>query len=112
MASNLKMSLHCFTSYAHMALSKKLYALFKPVLWLILLLRFHALSLGQVDQPPGVSLLRLAGNQWAKKAESLLLNNYGKVSVQRLMVRDSSLIDTHPFTVNRQQYCYTIFASE
>lgn len=48
--------------------------------------KFHALSLGQFDQAPSATFLRAAGNQWAKEAESLLMSNYGKISVHRLMV--------------------------
>jgi hypothetical protein len=51
--------------------------------------RFQALSLHQFDQVPSPALLRAAGNQWAKKAETILLSNYGKISVHRLMVRAS-----------------------
>lgn len=38
------------------------------------------------DQPPDPDLLGAAGNQWAKRAEYLLLTNFGKITVQRLMV--------------------------
>ena len=48
--------------------------------------RFHALSLNQFDQVPSPALLRAAGNQWAKRAETTMLSNYGRVSVHRLMV--------------------------
>jgi hypothetical protein len=39
-----------------------------------------------MDYGPGLATHRAAGNQWAKKAEYLMLTNFGKVSVQRLMV--------------------------
>ncbi|KJZ74777.1 hypothetical protein HIM_05894 [Hirsutella minnesotensis 3608] len=38
---------------------------------------------GEHEPPPAI--LRTAGNQWAKKAEFLMLANFGKISVQRLM---------------------------
>ncbi|KAM4062175.1 fungal specific transcription factor [Hirsutella rhossiliensis] len=38
---------------------------------------------GDLTPPPAV--LRTAGNQWAKRAEYLMLANFGKISVQRLM---------------------------
>ncbi|EQK98579.1 N-terminal binuclear Zn cluster-containing/DNA binding domain-containing protein [Ophiocordyceps sinensis CO18] len=38
---------------------------------------------GDVTPPP--ALLRTAGIQWAKQAEYLMLANFGKISVQRLM---------------------------
>ncbi|OAQ62375.1 fungal transcriptional regulatory protein [Pochonia chlamydosporia 170] len=38
---------------------------------------------GEASAPP--SFLKNAGNQWAKRAEYLMLANFGKISVQRLM---------------------------
>lgn len=49
--------------------------------------RFHVLSLKQTDPSIDLAFHRAAGNQWAKKAEYLMLANFGKVSVHRLMVR-------------------------
>ena len=49
--------------------------------------RFHCLSLGQADQLPNPAFVRAAGNQWAKKAEALVLQDYGKPTAQKLMVR-------------------------
>lgn len=46
--------------------------------------RFYVLN--QHDHPPASDFIRLAGNQWAKRAEFLVLTNFGKISVQRLMV--------------------------
>ncbi|KAK0388456.1 hypothetical protein NLU13_4700 [Sarocladium strictum] len=47
--------------------------------------KFHILSLNQIDHGPGLAVHRAAGSQWAKKAEYMILTNFGKVSVQRLM---------------------------
>ncbi|KFA65486.1 hypothetical protein S40285_00510, partial [Stachybotrys chlorohalonatus IBT 40285] len=47
--------------------------------------KYYALSLSQFDQTPSPSFLRAVGNQWAKKAEHLMLNTFGKISLQRLM---------------------------
>lgn len=47
--------------------------------------RFHALSVVG-DHASDTNLISAAGNQWAKRAEYLLLANFGKISVQRLMV--------------------------
>lgn len=44
-----------------------------------------AAAQGDVSAPP--TFLKNAGNQWAKRAEFLMLANFGKISVQRLMVR-------------------------
>lgn len=41
---------------------------------------------GDLTPPPPPVGLRGAGNQWARRAEFLLLANFGKISVQRLMV--------------------------
>jgi hypothetical protein len=60
--------------------------------------RFHALTLAQNDPSAHGSLQRVAGNQWAKKAESILLGNYGKISVQRLMVGVLS-VNQHNFVL-------------
>jgi hypothetical protein len=49
-------------------------------------IRFYALSIEAEDETAKASLIRAAGNKWAQKAEYLLLANFGKVSVQRLMV--------------------------
>ncbi|KAK7419423.1 hypothetical protein QQX98_003375 [Neonectria punicea] len=46
---------------------------------------FYALSLNAEDQAAKSSLIRSAGNLWAKKAELLVLTNFGKISIQRLM---------------------------
>ncbi|GJN78162.1 hypothetical protein PLIIFM63780_001655 [Purpureocillium lilacinum] len=40
---------------------------------------------GDLTPPPPPVGLRGAGNQWARRAEFLLLANFGKISVQRLM---------------------------
>ncbi|KAJ6441592.1 fungal transcriptional regulatory protein [Purpureocillium lavendulum] len=40
---------------------------------------------GDLTPPPPPAGLRGAGNQWARRAEYLLLANFGKISVQRLM---------------------------
>ncbi|KAK7421828.1 hypothetical protein QQZ08_009773 [Neonectria magnoliae] len=47
--------------------------------------KFYALSLNAEDQAAKSSLIRSAGNPWAKKAELLVLTNFGKISIQRLM---------------------------
>ncbi|CCT69290.1 related to nitrate assimilation regulatory protein nirA [Fusarium fujikuroi] len=47
--------------------------------------KFYALSINLEDQDAKASLIRAAGNNWAKKAEMLVLTNFGKISVQRLM---------------------------
>ncbi|KPM34860.1 hypothetical protein AK830_g11721 [Neonectria ditissima] len=47
--------------------------------------KFYALSLNAEDQAAKSSLIRSAGNSWAKKAELLVLTNFGKISIQRLM---------------------------
>ncbi|KAH7308164.1 fungal-specific transcription factor domain-containing protein [Stachybotrys elegans] len=47
--------------------------------------KFYALSLNQFDQTPSTAFLRAVGNQWAQKAENLLLNGFGQISLQRLM---------------------------
>lgn len=49
--------------------------------------RFYALSLEVEDQDAKANLIRAAGNRWAQKAELLVLTNFGKISIQRLMVR-------------------------
>lgn len=77
--------------------------------------RFHALSLHQFDQVPSPALLRAAGNQWAKKAETILLSNYGKISVHRLMVRESNTtyhtIVATILTLVRRPFFYATSAS-
>ncbi|KAG5665697.1 hypothetical protein KAF25_009822 [Fusarium avenaceum] len=47
--------------------------------------KFYALSINVEDQDAKASLIRAAGNGWAQKAELLVLTNFGKISVQRLM---------------------------
>ncbi|KAF5000711.1 hypothetical protein FGRMN_1552 [Fusarium graminum] len=47
--------------------------------------KFYALSINVEDQDAKASLIRAAGNSWAHKAELLVLTNFGKISVQRLM---------------------------
>ncbi|KAG9253770.1 uncharacterized protein F5Z01DRAFT_674653 [Emericellopsis atlantica] len=47
--------------------------------------KFHALSLGQFDQMPSEDFVRAAGNQWATKAEAIVLSHCGKISIHRLM---------------------------
>ncbi|EGU80456.1 hypothetical protein FOXB_09013 [Fusarium oxysporum f. sp. conglutinans Fo5176] len=47
--------------------------------------KFYALSINLEDQDAKASLIRAAGNSWAQKAEMLVLTNFGKISVQRLM---------------------------
>ncbi|UPL03922.1 hypothetical protein LCI18_014856 [Fusarium solani-melongenae] len=47
--------------------------------------KFYALSLEVEDQDAKASLIRAAGNRWAQKAELLVLTNFGKISIQRLM---------------------------
>ncbi|PNY28454.1 transcriptional regulatory protein, partial [Tolypocladium capitatum] len=46
---------------------------------------FLLLSSPHVDLTPPPPALRTAGNQWAKRAEHLMLANFGKISIQRLM---------------------------
>ncbi|KAJ4260658.1 hypothetical protein NW762_007402 [Fusarium torreyae] len=46
---------------------------------------FYALAIDVEDQDAKATLIRAAGNNWAKKAEMLILTNFGKISVQRLM---------------------------
>ncbi|KAJ6779754.1 hypothetical protein PWT90_06286 [Aphanocladium album] len=46
--------------------------------------KFHTLSVVG-DHASDTSLISAAGSQWAKRAEYLLLANFGKISVQRLM---------------------------
>ncbi|KAF4980480.1 hypothetical protein FZEAL_3525 [Fusarium zealandicum] len=47
--------------------------------------KFYSLGLEVEDQDAKRSLIRAAGNQWAQKAELLILTNFGKISIQRLM---------------------------
>ncbi|KAG5918177.1 hypothetical protein E4U53_004111, partial [Claviceps sorghi] len=47
--------------------------------------KFLVLTAAPADAGAPPSLLRSAGNQWARRAEHLLLANLGKISVQRLM---------------------------
>ncbi|KAG5920268.1 hypothetical protein E4U61_008022 [Claviceps capensis] len=48
--------------------------------------KFLVLTEAQEDHgAPGPPLLQDAGNEWAKRAEYLMLANFGKISVQRLM---------------------------
>ncbi|KAF7548014.1 hypothetical protein G7046_g8824 [Stylonectria norvegica] len=47
--------------------------------------KFYALSLEAEDQDAKAGLIRAAGNKWAQKAEYLVLSNFGKISIQRLM---------------------------
>ncbi|RBR26324.1 uncharacterized protein FIESC28_00880 [Fusarium coffeatum] len=47
--------------------------------------KFYALSVNVEDQDAKAGLIRAAGNSWAQKAELLVLTNFGKISVQRLM---------------------------
>ncbi|KAM0540720.1 hypothetical protein ACHAPJ_013536 [Fusarium lateritium] len=47
--------------------------------------KFYALAIDVEDQDAKATLIRAAGNSWAKKAEMLILTNFGKISVQRLM---------------------------
>ncbi|KAF4337357.1 nitrate assimilation regulatory nirA [Fusarium beomiforme] len=47
--------------------------------------KFYALSINLEDHDAKASLIRAAGNSWAQKAEMLVLTNFGKISVQRLM---------------------------
>ncbi|EKJ71167.1 hypothetical protein FPSE_08673 [Fusarium pseudograminearum CS3096] len=47
--------------------------------------KFYALSVNVEDHDAKAGLIRAAGNSWAQKAELLVLTNFGKISVQRLM---------------------------
>ncbi|KAG6000381.1 hypothetical protein E4U21_005544 [Claviceps maximensis] len=47
--------------------------------------KFLILTTGQGEFSAPPMLLKTAGNQWAKRAEYLMLANFGKISVQRLM---------------------------
>lgn len=47
--------------------------------------KFYALGLDAEDQTAKASLIRAAGNAWAKRAEMLVLTTFGKISIQRLM---------------------------
>ncbi|KAH7144551.1 fungal-specific transcription factor domain-containing protein [Dactylonectria estremocensis] len=47
--------------------------------------KFYALNLDSEDQAAKAGLIRAAGNAWAKKAELIVLTNFGKISIQRLM---------------------------
>ncbi|KAG6007069.1 hypothetical protein E4U54_000067 [Claviceps lovelessii] len=47
--------------------------------------KFLVLAAGQGDSSAPLSPWKNAGNQWAKRAEHLMLANFGKISVQRLM---------------------------
>ncbi|KAL7806023.1 fungal-specific transcription factor domain-containing protein [Trichoderma gracile] len=46
--------------------------------------KFYVLN--QNEHASSSGFIRLAGNEWAKRAELLILTNFGKISVQRLMV--------------------------
>lgn len=56
--------------------------------------RFHALNLSHFDQVRSNAFLRNVGNQWAKKAEAILLDNYGKISTHRLMVCAAPIVNS------------------
>ncbi|RGP75822.1 nitrate assimilation regulatory nira [Fusarium longipes] len=47
--------------------------------------KFYALSVNVEDHDAKAGLIRAAGNKWAQQAELLVLTNFGKISVQRLM---------------------------
>ncbi|KAG5992193.1 hypothetical protein E4U43_003829, partial [Claviceps pusilla] len=47
--------------------------------------KFLVLTAGLGDSSAPLSLWKNAGNQWAKRAEYLMLANFGRISVQRLM---------------------------
>ncbi|PHH68377.1 hypothetical protein CDD82_604 [Ophiocordyceps australis] len=47
--------------------------------------KFLVLASAQPDATPPPPALHAAGNQWAKRAEFLMLANFGRISVQRLM---------------------------
>ncbi|PHH60613.1 hypothetical protein CDD81_1403 [Ophiocordyceps australis] len=47
--------------------------------------KFLVLGSAQGDETPPPAALHAAGNQWAKRAEFLMLANFGRISVQRLM---------------------------
>ncbi|KAF3076141.1 hypothetical protein CFAM422_001094 [Trichoderma lentiforme] len=53
------------------------------------------------------SFIRLAGNEWAKRAEFLILTNFGKISVQRLMVA----ILLHDFHFRLGEYSHALMLS-
>ncbi|PHH88472.1 hypothetical protein CDD83_7498 [Cordyceps sp. RAO-2017] len=60
---------------------------------------------GDLTPPPAV--LRTAGNQWAKRAEYLLLANFGRISVQRLM----TAILLHDFDFRLGEYGQALMIS-
>ncbi|KAJ3472282.1 hypothetical protein NLG97_g11122 [Lecanicillium saksenae] len=68
--------------------------------------KFHALSVVG-DHASDTSLISAAGNQWAKRAEYLLLANFGKISVQRLM----TAILLHEFHFRHGEYSQALMMS-
>lgn len=69
--------------------------------------KFYALSLDQLDQAPSWAYLRAAGNQWAKRAEALLMEDYGKISIHRLM----TTVLLHDFRMRLGDYCQALMLS-
>ncbi|QUC22020.1 uncharacterized protein UV8b_06261 [Ustilaginoidea virens] len=67
--------------------------------------KFLALASVDVTAPP--SLLKQAGNQWAKRAEHLMLANFGKISIQRLM----TAILLHDFRFRLGEYGQALMLS-
>ncbi|UKZ79434.1 hypothetical protein TrVFT333_007189 [Trichoderma virens FT-333] len=67
--------------------------------------KFYVLN--QNEHASASSFIRLAGNEWAKRAEFLILTNFGKISVQRLMVA----ILLHDFHFRLGEYSHALMLS-
>lgn len=67
--------------------------------------KFYVLN--QHEHTPASGFIRMAGNQWAKRAEFLVLTNFGKISVQRLMVA----ILLHDFHFRQGEYSNALMLS-
>ncbi|KAM3505502.1 hypothetical protein MY10362_002907 [Beauveria mimosiformis] len=68
--------------------------------------KFHALSVVG-NHARDTSLISAAGSHWAKRAEYLLLANFGKISVQRLM----TAILIHEFHFRHGEYSQALMMS-
>ncbi|OAA47225.1 Fungal transcriptional regulatory protein [Beauveria brongniartii RCEF 3172] len=68
--------------------------------------KFHALSVVG-NHARDTSLISAAGSHWAKRAEYLLLANFGKISVQRLM----TAILLHEFHFRHGEYSQALMMS-
>ncbi|ATY65349.1 Fungal transcriptional regulatory [Cordyceps militaris] len=68
--------------------------------------KFYALSLVG-SRSSNTGLITAAGSQWAKRAEYLLLANFGKISVQRLM----TAILLHEFHFRHGEYSQALMMS-